>query len=276
MEQPEWVEYWYSLAPRLETYISSQSIIEVEKFLTATFGYFSFCTEEVSSKVTKYSDLIHSTYPMVVQLHDMLRANIHNQQYVLLAPSVFVHRVAFEIRTNLKYIYKHPTPAMMLKRLADFATFEEIVGKKNSPNMTLPEGVETAFAKLHPYWAKNGKVDDYAKWNGEGKTMKTICKELNILDSYYLEYSVTSKFVHGSPVVGKVYLQQGSLKSIGAVEKVSNYSLLGSRTILWALEEFMDFFGIAYDPIDIEYLNNFFNEAIKALKTIQVNNGEIL
>lgn len=205
-QQPEWVKYWHSVAPKLENYLSGQRIAEIEAFLTASFGYFSYITEDLSPKITQHKDLVRGTYPLVIQLQDILRANIHNQQFLLLSPSAFNLRASFEIRTNLRFIYQHQEPTKMIQRLNDFAMYEELIGKKNSPNIESPSTeVEAAFANQHPYWGKGKELKDNAKWNGEGKSMKDLCKILEIMDEYHQIFSLTSKFVHGSPVVRNLY-----------------------------------------------------------------------
>jgi hypothetical protein len=182
-EQPDWVKYWCNLAPKLEAAIESERVLEVEKYITAAFSLYSFCTEQLSEKITEHKEIAHAIYPMIIQVQDMLRTNIFCQQNLLFAPTQFNIRVAFEIRANLLYIYNHTDPKLMLDRLIEYSKYEKLSGRKQMPNFeNPPPEEESAFVAKHPYWEdqKNkGKLRLNAKWNGEDKSLFKICAKLS-------------------------------------------------------------------------------------------------
>ncbi|WP_413560727.1 DUF5677 domain-containing protein [Bdellovibrio sp. HCB209] len=260
-QQPDWVNYWNNVAPRIEAYIDARSLPLVDSYLTQCYGYFCFVTENVESKVTKHKNLVRTVFPMLVQIQDMLRANILNQAHLLLTPAALNLRVAFEIKVTLKYIYSHSDPAMMLQRLANFIVFETLVGRISAPSLPNPSDEEIKeFEEKHPYWTKKGSLDHLAKWNGEGKSIKKICDGLDMSSQYYQIYSLTSRFVHGSPVVRQFYSSGGSISPIPEKERVASFTLMASKEMIEVLEEFMIFFGVSHNQVDISLLKHAFNE----------------
>lgn len=274
-EQPDWVEYWNNLAPKLEASLESQRVLEVEKYLTAAFSLFSYLTEKLSDKVTAHEDIAHAVYPMVIQIQDMLRTNIHCQRHMLFAPAQFNIRVAFEIRANLLYIYNHKDPRLMLDRLIAYSDYEKLCARKQMSFLKSPSIEEEAdFVSKHPYWEdtkSRGNLKLLAKWNGEKKNLYDICAELsskdeykNILEDFFSQYLVASTFIHGSPIVKEMYIiPKHGLYPIVAVKRVTKATMIGTHIMMMLLEDFMKFFRVSYREVDFAYVHKFFLEAQK-------------
>lgn len=279
-ELPGWINYWNDIAPRLESHIESSRVLEAETFLTAVFSYYSFCTEDLSKKVQKHKADAKSVFPMIIQIQDMLRSNIFNQQHLLMASGAFNLRVAFEIRVNLLFIYEHEDPAKMLKRMLAFVQYEKLMGRKETPGHTPPSPEEEkAFVALHPYWENRkqpGTLKKGAKWNGEGKSMRGMCEFLlekdpekfkTMVDDYYYVYSNTSIFIHGSPAARELYSHPLlGFNPIGSPRRVMMMTLRSTYFMLRLLEEFMIFFGVGHKESDLRLLSRMFNEANAAYK----------
>jgi hypothetical protein len=190
----------------------------------------------------------------MVELHDILRGILFAQKNLLLATSAFHLRSAFEIRCNLKFIFQHTNPKQQCERLSDFFRYEQIVGSRLSPNLPYEgEPVEKAFAQRHPYWANKstGLLKNNADWNGEGKGFKEICDDLGWQDQYFQMFKITSKFVHGSPIVRNMYQQAG--KGMGCIPDSKHptmFSLLATNTITDCLMEYCEFFGVEFPELD--------------------------
>jgi len=280
-DQPDFVKYWNELAPRLENGIEKERVPEAEKYITAAFSLYSFSTEGLSDKITKHKDIAHPVYPMIIQIQDMLRANIFCQQNLLFAPAQFNIRVAFEIRANLLHIYNHNDPKLMLDRFNEYTNYEKLSGRKQMANFESPTPEEeVVFVAKHPYWEdknkKNrGTIGLNAKWNGEDKSLYNICAELSnkddkyksLKDDFYSQYMVTSKFVHGSPVVKEFYTLPGyGLHSVVNARRVTQATMIGTHIMMMLIEDFMFFFGVSYREVDFAFVHKFFIDAQKALE----------
>lgn len=248
-----WIEYWTDVSGRLDAHIEKQRIHDAEKYITCALGFYSFITEDLEKKVTKNKELVKPTFPLMVELQDILRSILFAQRHLLLASSAFHLRTAFEIRCNLKYIFSHANPAQICERLSDFFRYEQIVGSRLSPNLPYEgEAVERAFATQHPYWANRstGLLRDNEAWNGEGKSLKAICDDLKWQDEYFQMFKITSKFVHGSPIIRNMYSKGISIGCIPDVRHPTMFSLLAANNITDCLMEYCDFFGIDFPELE--------------------------
>ena len=253
-EQAPWLLFWDSIENGLNTHIDAQKNVDVDRYLRESLAFFSYYLEGVNERATLHVDLAKSAYPMIIQLHDLLRSNVIIQKSLLLTSAAGSLRTSFEIRINLKYVYQHPEPKVMLQRLADFVEYEEFIGRKNAkgfPNPTAQE--EEAFAKKFPCWCTNaGKLKENAEWNGEGNTAKNICEIIGMDDHYFTMYKLTSKFVHGSPLVKHLYSTKNGYSFISSFENVGRFTVMSTHHAMYAFAEFLEFFGV---PFSVEGFN---------------------
>lgn len=249
-----WESYWKDIQPRLNHFVTNERLADVEKYLSSSLGFFSFVTEDLETKVTKNQDLITVTFPLIVELQDILRGVFLSQSNLLVSTSAFQLRAAFEIRCNLKYIFLHADPKMVATRLSNYFRYEQIVGSRLSPNLKY-EGiaVERSFALEHPYWAKpDGLLKDNTTWNGEGMDLKKICDEIGLSAEFFTNFKITSKFIHGSPIVKNLYTSEKGIHCIASSRNVAFFTLMCALHIGRCLKEYCNFFGIEFS--EIEYL----------------------
>lgn len=195
VEQPEWIDYWNKLSPRMEEHIESHRIDKAEEYIRKSFALFSYTTEEIATKVTIHPDLFSKIYVLIVELQDLLRSILINQQQQLLASSALNLRTSFEISCNLEFIYKHDDPEAMMRRMEDFFKCEKYVMARLSNFIgSLPEAEEKDFADKHPYWKNNatGLLKDSPTWNGEGLGFKDIAIKIDRESEYFEIYKCRS------------------------------------------------------------------------------------
>jgi hypothetical protein len=253
IEQPDWVNYWNSLAPSLEKHIEKHRIPEAESYIVKSFGFFSYVTEEISTKVTNHKELFAKVYVLIVELQDLLRSTLIAQQQLLLATSALNLRTAFEISCNLEFIYQHDNPEVMMQRMEDFFRYEKIVGSRLSRFMdSVPEDEEKAFADKHPFWKNNrtGLLKDTATWNGEGLGFKQVAEKIGKEKEYVEIYKISSKFVHGSPVVINMYRSRWGTNCLTTPDRMTNMNMMCCHTIMEALMSFCNFFGVPFSEVD--------------------------
>lgn len=264
-----WKEYWDEIAGKLDADIKGRRLPDAEKYIDYALGFYSYMTEDLIEKVTKNGDIVKHTFPLMVELQDILRAILFAQRHLLLATSALHLRTSFEIRCNLNYIFQHTDPKTICERLSYFFRYEQIVGSRLSP--TLPyegEAVEKKFASEHPYWAnkKSGLLRDSACWNGEDKSLKDICIDLKWEPEYFQMFKLTSKFVHGSPIVRNLYLTKTGLGCIPDTKHPTMFSLLATNNITECLMEYCKFFGIDFPETDYRSIQS---EMLKVQKVLE-------
>ncbi|WP_413294667.1 DUF5677 domain-containing protein [Bdellovibrio sp. HCB185ZH] len=245
-----WQEYWKTVGPALEKFIVGQHNEPASQYLLSSYAYYSFSLEGLPKKIQKHNELVENAYPLLMQLQDILRGNLIAQDQLLLTNAGLNLRVAFEIRVNLRFIYQHDTPAVILQRLSDFFDYEVLMGRKNSPYLEPPsEEEEKVFCRKFPFWAKGDRLISNAVWNGDGKTAKDICDLVGMSNEYQSIFKMTSKLVHGSPLIKNLYRNCAGLNSIGNLETVTMFAALSTHHAMESLHEFFDFFGVEYDPL---------------------------
>lgn len=249
----DWIEYWKQIAPPLEAHIQSQRVPDAESYIKCCFAFFSFVTEDFVKKITKNNSLFTGISPLIVELQDILRGTFHTQVNLIIATSAFNLRSAFEIRSNLTYIYKHNNPSEMIQRLSYFFRYEQIVGSRLSPNLSYEgEEIEKAFADVHTYWKNKttGLLKDNADWNGEDKKFKTICDDLKWQDDYFYVYKLTSKFNHGSPIVRNMYQTHRGLSCMADPKNTTIFNILCAHHICEWLMDTCEFFGVDFPELE--------------------------
>lgn len=268
-EQPDWVKYWDRVSVGLEEHINKNRIPEAEEYILKSFGFFSYMTEDISTKVTKYSDIFHKIYVLILELQDILRSTLINQQQLLLATSALNFRTAFEIAINLEFIYQHKNPEELIQRIEDFFTYEKIVGSRLSKHLdSFSEEKEKEFADKHIYWKnkKTGLLRDSAQWNGEGLSFKDIVIKLGREQEYYEIYKTTSKFAHGSPVIMNMYRTSTGMGCLTPPDRMSNMTIMCCHTIMEALMSFCNFFGVEFNEVDYRIIQT---DMVKAKKVLE-------
>jgi hypothetical protein len=250
-----WLEYWKEVAPKLEVFVANNRLPQAEKFLSGAMGFFSFVVEDFSKKITKNRACATHLYPLIVQLHDLLRSAFFCQVHLLTATSALNLRSAFEITTNLAYIFNHDSPFDISTRLNDFVRYEQIIGSKISPALEKEsEEKEREFANKHPYWAKNGRLKENVNWTGEKNNFKEIVVSAKRDDRYFYMHKITSKFVHGSPIVKNVYGSSRGLGPLADSKHATYFNINTANEVLVSLEEICTFFGIAFPTTDYHSL----------------------
>lgn len=254
-------DYGKRLRPSLAAFVSSERKPEVEEHLEEMFWLYSYVVEDFETKISRNKELCRSFFPMMVEIQDLMRGALVCQQNNLLASASLTLRTVFEIYVNAKFIFESSDPMKYLQRLIDFATCEELLGHKLSPALkSPPKEVEADFAKRHPYWAtKDQKLKDSPIWNGEGKSLKTLCEDLKLGELYFRLYKPTSKFVHGSPVVRNLYRKGNAMGAIAPQPQTMRMTLLTADLVHKFLKDSCAFFGVPLPAAESNGLEAEFN-----------------
>lgn len=239
--------YWEDVSKRFDKHLQKLQNPSAIAFAKDCFAYFSFITEDHQEKAKKHYSLLAYIHPLIVELHDLLRSVYICQANLLLASSACNLRTIFEIRCNLKFIYEHNNPEEMCKRFNDYAEYEALIIRKYSAHLTQPEeGEEENILKKHPYWGKDGKLKNHVEWHGQNFKY-LACDIIGLKDEYIDIYKNSSKFVHGSPVVRNAYASQIGLTLLPGNELLTSMNILACTQVLFALKEFLMFFGIEFN-----------------------------
>lgn len=262
---------WNQLFSSVERCIHQQRDHSNEHYVIAVAAYYAQSLKSIREKCSKHQRHLTSVLPVITQAQDMLRGNIVCQQQLLLAQSALSLRVAFEIRINLLYAFSHNDPGTLLNRLNEYSKFENLrLRERLGEKWQTPDFARQVQELLHqhPYWEdpkKKGRLNARAMWHGEGGNFRTMCTRLaakssteNFEDSYLQIYSMNSIFIHGSPLVEKMYTNENILRPIADVSRVSLMTVRTAFHFMWQLTELMDFFGITYSEKDIRFLNGLF------------------
>ncbi len=247
-----WFEYWNEVSIGLDKHIEASRNPQAEKYIICSLGLFSFITEELPDKCKKHKEIVQHLYPLIIELHDILRSTLLTQSHLLTATSAFNLRSAFEITSNLTYIYCHATPSIMCERLNAFYRYEQLIGAKYSPNLKAePELIEREFATKHPYWSKkDGLLKEGADWTGEDLSFKKITEKIGKSKDYYQIYKLTSKFLHGSPIVINLYRSKFGTSCVTDPKHSTMFNLMCAHAIMEGLKEFCNFFEIEFPMHD--------------------------
>ncbi len=267
-----WIDYWNSLAPRLNGYIDGQSCRDAELFLTSAFGFFCYLTEDFHDKATLHKNVGGGIDSIIVETMDLARSIIVLQRQLLMAPLALVNRTIFEIYCNQKFLLKSNDPEVSAKQFADFKQIEEWLGQKQSVSMADPLEVGlNAILKVHAEWvdAKTGKLHKKVHWSGRnGISLRDMCKEIGSENEYISIYKTNSKFAHASPVITNLYRTPKGLGFVGERNRCLSFALPAMRYCKEILKAQCSFFGVPYPEDQWSIIERLSLPVLKELEAI--------
>lgn len=88
-------------------------------------------------------------------------------------------------------------------------------------------------------------------WNGEGIQFKELCESIGEEKDYYQMFKVSSKFVHGSPIVKNMYFSEQYFGALTNSEHLTGFNCMCAIKILSSLKNFCNFFGVEYNETEL-------------------------
>lgn len=252
-KQPDWINYWNSLIPQLDNFFHTHAIPEAEQYLTNSFAFLSYTTEDFPKKIQKNKEASGYLVSILLESLDLSRSLIHCQRLLLLAPSALIYRTQFEIYCNLLLITKSENPLKTAKAFDDFKMFERLLWESKNEDDLNPEKFKTILSN-HPEWRKNNSdlvPHSKAHFTGKnGRTLFDFCKDLKLENEYEQIYRTTSKFVHASPVVTNLYSWPTQMSFISKPETLINLTLPAMEFSHKIIREICDFYGVTFSEYD--------------------------
>jgi len=250
-------DYAADVGPKLQQFIEQQRDRPFENVLGEAFMLFSWVMEdfEAKTKTTQQKEMFKKLGIILIEMQDALRG-LHAGQVDLSAVTVAaLARIIFELRCNLRFIFTRKDPALYADRFNRFAGIEKLVhdDRKLAGQRMLSPAERDRIQKDCPEWIKrkkSGEIRYDLNWTADPQfdSFKKIAEAAGLLTEWEIMYDVTSKFVHGSPLLVNGYRSpNGHVGPIGRPDHVKQTSAIGAK---WAIDALMDaarFFGVPFE-----------------------------
>jgi hypothetical protein len=255
LKHKDHAEYNRDVGPRPGAFIQQQRDRAFEDVLGEAFMLFSWVMEDFKQKAKQHTDLFDKVGIILIEMQDALRGL--QVAHASLSPATLaaLTRIIMELRWNLRLILKSKNPALYADRFVRFGEIEKLIQDEKKPDdaKLLSPAQRERITKLCPEWIKtkkNGSTRYDTNWtcDNEFDSVGKIAKATGCEDEYDVMYAVTSKYMHGSPLLLNTYAwPDGHIKPIGHPERCKSLAAMCAK---WALDTLMDaatFFGVPFE-----------------------------
>jgi hypothetical protein len=255
LKHKDHAEYNRDVGPRLAAFIQQQRDRAFEDVLGEAFMLFSWVMEDFKQKAKHHTELFEKIGIILMEMQDCVRGL--QVAHASLSPATLaaLTRIIMELRWNLRLILKSKDPALYAGRFDRFGEIEKLINDLKKPdNAKMVSAVERErIKKLCPEWIKtkkNGTTWYDTNWTCEEEfnSVAKIARATGCGDEYDVMYAVTSKYMHGSPLLLNGYRwPDGHIKPIGHPERCKGLAATAAK---WAIDTLMDaatFFGVPFE-----------------------------
>lgn len=260
----EYKDYWEKTSKSLADYVQQRRVEDVENLISTTLSFLAFSTENLPTKTTKNNPDQDKLNAYIIIAIDSLRSLLRCQEELSLIGLVLLNRTAFEIHCNIKYMFQHPTPSIMIDRnfrFSDVEKFRHSTQPKSDIFLTPAEIIRIKNNCPEWFTVADGKLrKDNFHWTADkGKNFREIAKILEMEKDYISLYSTNSKFVHGSALTINMYKDEtGNLHFNGRPQTCAMISIIACKYWLDTFEIYCEYFGISLNKDDLILLKENF------------------
>ncbi len=255
LKHKDHADYNRDVGPRLAAFIQQQRDRGFEDVLGEAFMLFSWVMEDFKKKARQHAELFDKVGIVLIEMQDALRSL--QVAHASLSPATLaaLTRIIMELRWNLRLILKSKNPALYADRFVRFGEIEKLIHDEKKPeNGKLLSATQREYIKkVCPEWVKtkkDGSIRYDTNWTCEKDldSVAKIARATGCDEEYDRMYAVTSKYMHGSPLLLNAYgWPDGHVKPIGHPERCKSLAAMGAK---WAIDTLMDaatFFGVPFE-----------------------------
>ena len=224
------------------------------------FMLFAFVMEDFQAQARANKGLFPKLGMLLIAQQDALRGMIGghvNLAPVSLAASV---RIALEARINFTYIVSSSFPYDNADLFVRYADLQRLAHDEDKPpeERQLKAAERQRLIELCGEWIttkKSGSLRFHYHWwaanpDLERASLRDIARAAGLAKPYEQIYSVTSAFVHGSPLMKYGFEDEsGRVAPIGIALKCKQIAVLGFAYTLRCLQSACQFFGVPIDSV---------------------------
>jgi hypothetical protein len=266
----DWGAYTNELFPILDSFCSKNRDAEVNDYLMAVYGFFSFYSTNLSEKSIKNKEHFGDLSIFLLILHDNLRALISLHNFMHLASLAYIQRAVLETWFNAKFIFLDPSTRFDL--FNRYSEVEKYRAHKKGNGVSLTPQEIRDIKERCPEWFTADKVKH---WTGiKGYNISVVADKVGMKKRYETSYHTTSVYIHGGPNLRNVYRDNSGVTPIPATREGATLAIVTTRDCLQFLEDIYAFLGIPFPEQEKRELDYMFFKLCQKFGIVNLS-GEI-
>jgi len=247
-----YADYAQAVGQQLQSHLEKLRDHPFEESLLEAVLLYSFTIEGMEAKASNHVQVLKRVGVILVALNDVLRGILAAQQNLCPMALATSARVATELAAKLRFIVTGPDPEKYSDRYWRHQQIEKLLHDQRKPKPRLTKAEVDSILARCPEWIRKKSDGSHRlsdNWTAESQfdSLAKVAKAADMADDDERLYSVTSKYVHGSPLMAHGYREGASIGALGDPKRCKQMASLGALQCMVALRVACEFFGIEWE-----------------------------